>query len=93
MKSEKIKKLLNKNGKSFQSVIAVEECGELTQAISKCLRAGELVPIHTRLNLIEEMADVMICIEQLQEMYNITDEELFSMKQDKEKRLIERENL
>ena len=88
-----IQKLIKKNGIRCQSGIAQEECAELIQAISKCLRSKEAVPIKERMNLIEEMADVMICIQQLQIMYHVTDEELHAMKQYKEKRLIEREGL
>ena len=85
-----IQKLIKKNGIRYQSGIAQEECAELIQAISKCLRSKEAIPIKERMNLIEEMADVMICIQQLQIMYHVKDEELHAMKQYKEKRLIER---
>lgn len=89
----KIEKLVKKNGMRFQSMIAQEECAELIQAISKCLRSKEFPVEYERKNLIEEMADVMICLQQLQYMYYIDDEELYAMKQYKEKRLIEREGL
>lgn len=88
-----IQKLIKKNGIRYQSGIAQEECAELIQAISKCLRSKEAIPIKERMNLIEEMADVLICIQQLQIMYHVTDEELHAMKQYKEKRLIEIEGL
>lgn len=88
-----IQKLIKKNGIRYQSGIAQEECAELIQAISKCLRSKEAIPIKERMNLIEEMADVLICIQQLHIMYHVTDEELHAMKQYKEKRLIEREGL
>ena len=89
----KIEKLVKKNGMRFQSMIAQEECAELIQAISKCLRSKDFPVEHERENLIEEIADVMICLQQLQYMYYIDDEELYAMKQYKEKRLIEREGL
>lgn len=89
----KIEKLVKKNGMRFQSMIAQEECAELIQAISKCLRSKEFPVEYERENLIEEMADVMICLQQLQYMYYIDDEELYEMKQYKENRLIEREGL
>lgn len=89
----KIEKLVKKNGMRFQSMIAQEECAELIQAISKCLRSKDFPVEYERENLIEEMADVMICLQQLQYMYYIDDEELYAMKQYKEKRLIEREGL
>lgn len=89
----KIEKLVKKNGMRFQSMIAQEECAELIQAISKCLRSKDFPVEYERENLIEEMADVMICLQQLQYMYYIDDEELYAMKQKKENRLIEREGL
>lgn len=88
-----IEKLVKKNGIKNQSMIAMEECAELIQAISKCYRNKELIPTEVRENLIEEMADVMICLQQLQYMYYIDDEELYAMKQKKENRLITREGL
>lgn len=89
----KIEKLVKKNGMRFQSMIAQEECAELIQAISKCLRSKDFPVEYERENLIEEMADVMICLQQLQYMYYIDDEELYAMKQKKENGLIEREGL
>lgn len=59
---------IEKYGKEMQSIVCMEECSELIQAISKCLR-GKPDAID---NLAEEMADVMICIYLLQEMYDIT---------------------
>ncbi|MCB4887348.1 hypothetical protein KZO96_05650 [Bifidobacterium pseudocatenulatum] len=56
-------------GTRLQSVVCMEECAELIQAVSKRLR-GKPDPED---NLAEEMADVVIC---LQIMYDITDEEL-----------------
>lgn len=50
----------------------MEECSELIQAISKRLRGK---PGATD-NLAEEMADVIICLYLLKEMYDITDEQL-----------------
>lgn len=88
-----IQKLIKKNGIRYQSGIAQEECAELIQAISKCLRSKEAIPIKERMNLIEEMADVMICLQQLQYMYYIDDEELYAIKQKKENRLLTREGL
>ena len=93
MRQKLIEKVIDKNGIKNQLFIAVEECAELQQAISKCYRNKELIPTEVWENLIEEMADVMICLEQLQIMYYIDDEELYAMKQYKEKRLIERGGL
>ena len=63
---------IEKYGKETQSIVCMEECSELIQAISKRLRGK---PDATD-NLAEEMADVTICLYLLQEMYGITDEQL-----------------
>lgn len=49
----------------------MEECAELIQAISKAKR-GKI----NRDNMIEEIADVLICIEMLKQMYMISDEKI-----------------
>ena len=56
-------------GKQLQSIVCMEECAELIQAISKKLRKD------TSSNdvLAEEMADVIVCLHQLKMMYGITD--------------------
>ena len=59
-------------GTRLQSVVCMEECAELIQAVSKRLR-GKPDPED---NLAEEMADVTICLKLLQIMYDITDDEL-----------------
>lgn len=56
-----------------QFLIHMEECAELIQAISKFQRYKTS---KEREQVIEEMADVMICLEQLKLMCNIWDEEL-----------------
>lgn len=88
-----IEKLVKKNGIKNQSMIAMEECGELIQAISKCVRSKELIPTETREHLIEEMADVMICLEQLKVIFHINEEELKCWIEVKENRLLTREGL
>lgn len=60
---------IEKYGKETQSIVCMEECSELIQAISKRLRGK---PDATD-NLAEEMADVTICLYLLKEMYDITD--------------------
>lgn len=54
--------------------MCMEECAELIQAVSKRLR-GKPDPDD---NLAEEMADVVICLHLLQDMYDVTDERLES---------------
>ena len=63
---------IRKYGKETQSIVCMEECSELIQAVSKCLRGK---PDATD-NLAEEMADVTICLHMLQEMYGITDKQV-----------------
>ncbi len=61
-------------GGELQSMVAMEECAELVQAISKCIR--EPHDEEARKNLVEEMADVTICMEQLKSIYEVSDLEL-----------------
>lgn len=63
---------IEKYGKETQSIVCMEECSELIQAVSKRLRGK---PGATD-NLAEEMADVIICLYLLKEMYDITDTQL-----------------
>lgn len=93
MDKELVKKIIDKNGTVAQSMIAMEECSELIQAISKCLRSKDLIPTETREHLIEEMADVTICLEQLMTMYSITFQELDAWIERKELRLKKREGI
>ena len=50
----------------------MEECAELTKAISKMLRGND--GYYT--NLVEEMADVLISIEMLKQIYNVDESDL-----------------
>lgn len=59
-------------GKQLQSIVCMEECAELTQAISKKLRD----PTSPNNHPVEEMADVTICLNLLKLMYGITDKEI-----------------
>lgn len=71
--NEITEKAISMYGKVYQSIIAMEECSELSQAISKCIRSPEE---GARENLVEEMADVLICLGQLKSIYQVSDEEL-----------------
>ena len=93
MTRERIKKIIDKNGIQMQSIIAMEECAELAQAISKCIRSGDQIPGIVKGMLLEEMADVIICLEQLKVMYKVTDAKLNEWIQVKENRLLKREGL
>ena len=74
-------KVIGFYGKDAQSVVHMEECAELIQAISKIHRIGygPDVPPDAYENLVEEIADVLICMEQLREIYDIPDHELQRM--------------
>ena len=93
MNKESIKKLIRKKGTIHQSLIAIEELSELQKAITKALRVDDgddYVASDYKSNLHEEIADVLICIEQLKIIYNLSDEDIEAWKQAKEDRLSER---
>ena len=59
-------KAINTYGNASQKVKAIEEMGELIQAISKSL-------LDNKNNVEEEIADVEIMLTQLKIMYNLSD--------------------
>lgn len=70
------KKTVQRYGMPIQSTIAMEECAELIQAISKMKRdASDSNYGH----LVEEMADVYIILDQLQYMFNVKQDDLDNM--------------
>lgn len=74
---------MDRYGIKMQSLVAMEELAELQKAISKLVRNSEektksLEFKGLRHNLIEEMADVIICMDQLKEYYNISHAEIQS---------------
>lgn len=78
-------------GKSSQLGIATEECAELIQAISKINRAKNTDQyIEAKLHLIEEIADVIVCIDQLKTMFDISDGQISEIVNFKIHRQIER---
>lgn len=58
-------------GKEHQVMIAIEEMSELVKELSKEYRGYENIEA-----IIEEMADVYICLEQLQIIFGISDSDL-----------------
>ena len=71
-----IEETLERYGIERQSLVAMEELSELQKAISKLVRNPEekTKPLEfkgLKNNLIEEMADVLICMDQLIEFYHI----------------------
>ena len=83
-KKELYNKLLVRYGDA-QIIIAIEELSELQKELCKDLR-GKL----NKNNLIEEIADVEIMLEQMKMYYEIDDEELEVVKQQKLERTKER---
>lgn len=73
------------NHSELCTLIAMEECGELIQAISKAKR-GKL----DKDNLTEEIADVLISIHWLQKIYNITMRDIYEWVDIKEDRIMDR---
>ena len=61
-----LEKAIEKWGKEAQTIVAMEECAELIKECSKMLRGQGNID-----HLIEEIADVMICINQLEIIYDI----------------------
>ena len=74
-------KVISRYGADAQAMVHMEECAELIQAASKMRRVTNAGKDDTaaRYNLVEEMADVLICVKQMQEIYGITDHDIQMM--------------
>ena len=86
---------MDRYGIQNQSLVAMEELSELQKAVSKLVRYPEerTKPFDfkgLRNNLIEEMADVMICMDQLIEYYQIERPEIQEFIQAKQERQAKR---
>lgn len=79
---EIIEKSIVYYGKDAQSTVCMEECAELIQAISKEKR-GKSDKNH----LAEEMADVLISISLLREIYDVSIEQINNWIDEKQKRI------
>lgn len=90
---------MERYGIERQSLVAMEELSELQKAISKLVRSPKekTKPLEfkgLRHNLIEEMADVLICMDQLIEYYQIQGieiQELIQAKQERQAKRLEEE--
>lgn len=85
MNEELIASAIDKYGKEKQSIVCMEECCELAQAVSKELRGK-----HNKDHLVEEIADVTICIEMLKQMYAISENEIDRWIEAKQNRMLKR---
>lgn len=72
-------------GEKAQKLMAIEEMSELTKEVCKDFR-GKLDREH----LIEEIADVLITLDQMLLIYEISEEEIYLMCERKMERLKER---
>lgn len=86
---------MDRYGIQNQSLVAMEELSELQKAVSKLVRCTEerTKPFDfkgLRNNLIEEMADVLICMDQLIEYYQIERSEIQEFIQAKQERQAKR---
>ena len=78
-------KAVLRHGITTQSVVCIEEMAELQKEISKFIRGK-----GNKDNLIEEMADVYICLNMLAKMYGVTDQQLNVEILRKQKRTLKR---
>lgn len=76
--------LEKQNGKSHQLTVAIEELAELIKEVTKALRTDSYA---SKKNLCEELADVKVCIEQIERFYNIDQKVLDTIIEYKLKRL------
>ena len=67
---EKCGKIIKIYPKAHQLLIAQEESAEFIQAISKYIRYGDIEP------LLEEFADMEVVMEEVRQLFHITDEEV-----------------
>lgn len=79
------KQAIETYGEKAQKLMAIEEMSELTKEICKDFRG-----LLDREHLIEEMADVLIMLDQMLLIYKISGEEIISMCERKMNRLKER---
>lgn len=82
-----------KESRVFRALITIEELGELTQALTKYLRymfyddTLRKDRIEIEAMILEEVADVEICLEKFKKVLCIEECDLDAIKQFKEKRL------
>lgn len=83
--TEIIREAIDYYGIDNQLMVAVEELAELQKEISKAYRG-----VCNEQNMIEEIADVLIMIDQIKDYYQLSDESIEAEKQVKLLRLMDR---
>lgn len=87
---DSIKKSVSHFGKTEQLFVACEEMAELIQQISKIKRAEFHKETHSNEHLIEEIADTYIMLENLKQIFGISDNEINEIIFQKQVRLTHR---
>lgn len=88
---KQLKQLIDHHGADETLTICTEECAELIKEITKYKRAkNHKEQIGCRVGLAEEMTDVLICIDMMQLIFDITAEEIEQEKSVKMARNLER---
>ncbi len=87
-----LKKIIDQNGATYEVTVAIEELAELIKELTKFIRSQTGVVTGNKINysrkkIIEEIADVEICISALKIMFSIKDYELELFRQFKTHRL------
>ena len=77
-------------GEEIQATVCMEECAELIQAISKMIRRNDELSEEDYDHLEEEVADVLICVEMLKQIYSIQDLNINEWIERKQKRMTNR---
>ncbi len=77
--------VIDRKGHRHQTIVAIEELSELQKELTKMLRGK-----GDHQHLVEEFIDVVICLSEVEQMYNLRKGELNSMYQAKIERLKER---
>ena len=80
-------KAIERYGKAFQSVIAIEEMSELQKELTKAIRKMYQAKQPDKKAITEEWADVQIMLWQIQKMYELSDDEIDEVIHDKVLRL------
>ena len=82
------KEVIEFYGRESQCRMMMEECGELIQAVNKMLRYPN--DVQVRDNLVGELADVSIMIEQMLEVFDVSEDELVEKMVEKNVRILNR---